>query len=160
MLRARKLHKNGGQPLSANVVYRLPNRVIGVSIQEHFEEPNADQSRWRGALAIENPYGPFDVDQEAAAQRLQAVQATVFASEPSCHMTRVWTRYPARCRNCGQSGLLHVWSDDKRWGFVAQGIIGVAVNRHNPVNSVVRCNACQSPVVEITREATPGRPSQ
>ncbi len=83
---------------------------------------------------------------------------TSVCERPVDFMSRKWTRYAAQCGNCRQHGLLHVWTDDKHWGFVAQGVIGVAVNRHNPVNSVVRCNACQSPVVEISLQPGPVEP--
>jgi hypothetical protein len=56
--------------------------------------------------------------------------------------------YRLRCRNCGQAGGLWITEDGQRdWSFATVGFIGLAVNRHNPRNSVLRCNACGSPQV-------------
>ena len=35
-------------------------------------------------------------------------------------------------------------------GGLDRGFIGLAVNRHNPPNSVLRCNGCSSPQVAVT----------
>lgn len=54
------------------------------------------------------------------------------------------------CRTCGQSGALHITTSGPRnWSFVTVGFVGLAVNRHNPPNSVLRCNSCSSSVVQV-----------
>ena len=56
-----------------------------------------------------------------------------------------------RCRTCGQSGHIRLSETGQRdWSFTAVGFIGLAVNRHNPPNSVFRCNGCSSPQVAVT----------
>jgi hypothetical protein len=65
-----------------------------------------------------------------------------------------YTTQPYRlcCRNCGQTGGLWVTENGQReWSFATVGFIGLAVNRHNPPNSVLRCNACGSPQVHVER---------
>jgi hypothetical protein len=58
--------------------------------------------------------------------------------------------YRLRCHNCGQTGGLWITEDGQRdWSFATVGFIGLAVNRHNPRNSVLRCNACGSPQVRL-----------
>jgi len=66
--------------------------------------------------------------------------------------------YHLHCRFCGQHGELSLTSRGQRdWAFTAVGFIGLAVNRHNPPNSVLRCNACGSPHVEVApAETQPG----
>lgn len=58
--------------------------------------------------------------------------------------------YQLSCRNCGQAGGLWITENGQRdWSFATVGFIGIAVNRHNPRNSVLRCNACGSPQVWV-----------
>jgi hypothetical protein len=58
--------------------------------------------------------------------------------------------YPLRCGTCGQAGSLHISEDGQsNWQFATIGFIGLAVNRHNPPNSILRCNACSSPIVRV-----------
>ncbi len=61
------------------------------------------------------------------------------------------------CRTCGQSGALHITNSNRSWSFVTVGFVGLAVNRHNPPNSVMRCNGCGSSVVQVepAEAATP-----
>ena len=64
--------------------------------------------------------------------------------------------FALRCRNCGQAGQLWLTENAQRdWSFATVGFVGLAVNRHNPPNSVIRCNACGSPQVAVARDATP-----
>lgn len=59
--------------------------------------------------------------------------------------------YRVRCRQCGQHGELMVMTSGQRnWSFMTVGFIGLAVNRHNPPNSVLRCNGCGSSFTEVT----------
>jgi hypothetical protein len=54
------------------------------------------------------------------------------------------------CRTCHQAGHLWINQNGQRdWSFTTVGFIGLAVNRHNPPNSVLRCNRCGSSLVEI-----------
>lgn len=54
------------------------------------------------------------------------------------------------CRTCGQGGTISITQNGQRdWHFSAVGFIGLAINRHNPSNSVLRCNACGSPQVRV-----------
>jgi hypothetical protein len=63
------------------------------------------------------------------------------------------TIYALSCRTCGQVGSLHLTSSGpSSWSFATVGFIGLAVNRHNPPNSVIRCNSCGSPVVDVKIE--------
>jgi hypothetical protein len=66
-------------------------------------------------------------------------------------LTQYTTRvYPLRCRNCGQSGFISIAQNGQRdWHFTAVGFFGLAVNRHNPSNSVLRCNSCGSSLVQV-----------
>jgi hypothetical protein len=65
--------------------------------------------------------------------------------------TRTHQVYGLRCRICGQAGHLSLNQNGQRdWSFTTVGFIGLAVNRHNPPNSVLRCNACGSPLIEVT----------
>lgn len=58
--------------------------------------------------------------------------------------------YQLKCRNCGQAGGLWVTQNGQRdWSFATLGFIGLAVNRHYPPNSVLRCNACGSSLVRV-----------
>jgi hypothetical protein len=58
--------------------------------------------------------------------------------------------YQLKCCNCGQAGGLWVTQNGQRdWSFATVGFIGLAVNRHHPPNSVLRCNACGSPQVRV-----------
>ncbi len=58
--------------------------------------------------------------------------------------------YRLACRTCGQTGGLWITENGHRdWSFATVGFIGLAVNRHNPPNSVLRCNACGSPQVHV-----------
>jgi len=62
------------------------------------------------------------------------------------------------CRTCGQAG--HLWLTEhgqRDWSFTTVGFSGLAVNRHNPPNSVLRCNSCGSPQVLVER-STPLTP--
>jgi len=60
-------------------------------------------------------------------------------------------RYRLHCRQCGQHGELVLLTTSQRdWSFMTVGFIGLAVNRHNPPNSVLRCNDCGSSTVEAT----------
>ncbi len=64
--------------------------------------------------------------------------------------TRTHHVFSLRCRTCGQIG--HLWLNEngqRDWSFTTVGFIGLAVNRHNPPNSVLRCNACASPQVWV-----------
>jgi hypothetical protein len=62
-----------------------------------------------------------------------------------------------RCRTCGQTGHLRLADPGLRsWSFTMVGFIGLAVNRHNPQNSVIRCNACSSPLVVVTLDQPAG----
>jgi hypothetical protein len=66
------------------------------------------------------------------------------------------TLYRLTCRTCSQHGEL--WITDTRpggWAFAAVGFIGLAVNRHNPQNSVMRCNACWGPHVTVEPDREP-----
>ena len=57
-----------------------------------------------------------------------------------------------QCRQCGQTGELVLMTASQRdWSFMTVGFIGLAVNRHNPANSVLRCNGCGSPLVAVAR---------
>ena len=70
--------------------------------------------------------------------------------------TRTHQLYSLRCRTCGQTG--HLWlnqNGQRDWNFTAVGFIGLAVNRHNPTNSVLRCNSCASPQVAVEIVDTP-----
>lgn len=71
--------------------------------------------------------------------------------------TRTYQVHPLICRTCGQSG--HLWLTEygrqRDWSFTTVGFIGLAVNRHNPANSVLRCNACNSPLVTVGPPQTP-----
>jgi hypothetical protein len=65
--------------------------------------------------------------------------------------TRTQQLFILRCRTCGQMG--HLWLSEngqRDWSFTTVGFIGLAVNRHNPPNSVLRCNGCSSPQVAVT----------
>lgn len=65
--------------------------------------------------------------------------------------TRTLQVFGLQCRTCGQTG--HLWlsqNGQRDWSFAADGFIGLAVNRHNPPNSVLRCNGCGSPQVYVT----------
>ena len=65
-------------------------------------------------------------------------------------------RYRLVCRTCSQHGEL--WITDERpgdWAFTTVGFIGLAVNRYNPPNSVLRCNACWGPHVIVERPHQP-----
>ena len=63
--------------------------------------------------------------------------------------------YDLRCRNCGQTGGLWITEYvNGGWAFAPVGFVGLAVNRFNPHNSVIRCNACGSSVVEVTPNAS------
>jgi hypothetical protein len=65
--------------------------------------------------------------------------------------TRTHQIFSLRCRTCGQIG--HLWLNENGqpdWSFATLGFVGLAVNRHNPPNSVLRCNACGSPQVLVT----------
>lgn len=58
--------------------------------------------------------------------------------------------YTLGCRNCGQKGILSISTHGQLdWSFATVGFIGLAVNRYNPANSVLRCNNCGSPVVSV-----------
>lgn len=58
--------------------------------------------------------------------------------------------YTLDCRNCGQKGVLSISTHGQLdWSFATVGFIGLAVNRYNPSNSVLRCNNCGSPVVSV-----------
>lgn len=58
--------------------------------------------------------------------------------------------FDLRCRTCGSNGELWLSSNDRHgWSFSSIGFVGLAVNRHNPPNSVMRCNSCGSPQVRI-----------
>lgn len=62
----------------------------------------------------------------------------------------IHTIYKLSCRMCGQVGSLHITTHSwNHWSFVTVGFIGLAVNRYNPPNSILRCNACSSPVVQV-----------
>jgi hypothetical protein len=64
--------------------------------------------------------------------------------------TRTQQLFILRCRTCGQTG--HLWLNEngqRDWSFTTVGFIGLAVNRHNPPNSVLRCNGCSSPQVAV-----------
>lgn len=64
--------------------------------------------------------------------------------------TRSHQVYHLRCRTCGQTGELCLSQNGQRdWSFTAVGFIGLAVNRHNPVNSILRCNGCSSPQIQV-----------
>lgn len=65
--------------------------------------------------------------------------------------------FSLRCRTCGQVGHLCLIENGQRdWSFTTLGFVGLAVNRHNPPNSVLRCNACGSPQVHVTPDETAG----
>lgn len=67
----------------------------------------------------------------------------------------IHTIYRLTCRTCGQAGSLHITLNGPgHWSFVTVGFIGLAVNRYNPSNSILRCNACSSPVVYVDPEVT------
>lgn len=69
--------------------------------------------------------------------------------------TRSHQTFSLRCRTCGQAG--HLWlsqNGQRDWSFTAVGFVGLAINRHNPMNSVLRCNACSSPQVAVESEAS------
>ena len=58
--------------------------------------------------------------------------------------------YALLCRTCGQTGTISITQNGQReWHFAAVGFIGMAINRHNPPNSVLRCNMCGSPQVRV-----------
>jgi hypothetical protein len=60
------------------------------------------------------------------------------------------TFYRLTCRTCFQHGEL--WITDARlggWAFATVGFVGLAVNRYNPQNSVLRCNGCWGPHVTV-----------
>ncbi len=60
------------------------------------------------------------------------------------------TLFRLACRTCGQNGALHITTNRAGgWSFVTVGFVGLAVNRHNPPNSVLRCNSCSSSVVQV-----------
>jgi hypothetical protein len=62
-----------------------------------------------------------------------------------------------RCRTCGQIGHLSLNENGQRdWSFTTLGFVGLAVNRHNPPNSVLRCNSCGSPQVLVTPDKAAG----
>jgi hypothetical protein len=64
--------------------------------------------------------------------------------------TRTHQVFGLSCRTCGQSGHLRLTENGQRdWSFTTVGFLGLAVNRHNPVNSVIRCNGCGSPLVVV-----------
>jgi hypothetical protein len=67
-------------------------------------------------------------------------------------MPRTETLYILACRTCGQRGEMRITENGQRdWAFAAVGFFGLAVNRHNPPNSVIRCGGCSSPHVAIER---------
>lgn len=54
------------------------------------------------------------------------------------------------CRHCGQHGELRLTTSGPRdWCFSTLGFVGLAVNRYNPANSVLRCYGCGGPHVWI-----------
>lgn len=66
----------------------------------------------------------------------------------------IHTAYPLVCQTCGQTGYLHMTvGGHGGWSFATVGFIGLAVNRYNPPNSILRCNGCSSPMVRIQRPA-------
>ena len=61
------------------------------------------------------------------------------------------------CRMCGQAGCLRLIDNGHRgWSFTAVGFVGLAINRHNPPNSVIRCNACGSSLVAMSAPEADG----
>lgn len=64
--------------------------------------------------------------------------------------------YRLHCRQCGQHGELVLMTRGQRdWSFMTVGFIGLAVNRHNPPNSVLRCNSCGSSIIDAA-QVSPG----
>lgn len=81
--------------------------------------------------------------------------ASWWSEESAPLVIRTHKVHPLRCRNCGQTG--HLWLAEHGhhdWSFTTVGFIGLAVNRHNPPNSVLRCNGCGSPQVSVDPTAT------
>jgi hypothetical protein len=100
--------------------------------------------------------GPaFDRDQIVLDAKLGASAGlAIHAVAPST--TQVFDLY---CRNCGQTGHLGLTSRGKGdWSFTAVGFIGVAVNRHNLPNSVLRCNGFGSPQVSVEKREADDSP--
>jgi transcription elongation factor Elf1 len=65
-------------------------------------------------------------------------------------MPKTCNNYALACRNCGQTGQLSITSNSQYgWSFIAIGFDGLAVNRFNPPNSVIRCNTCGSSIVRV-----------
>jgi len=65
-------------------------------------------------------------------------------------MPETCTSFDLACRNCGQKGQLSITSSSQwAWSFAAVGFQGLAINRFNPPNSVIRCNGCGSSIVKV-----------
>lgn len=63
-------------------------------------------------------------------------------------------RFDLRCRRCSETGELYLLVGDRvDWSFVPVGFIGVAIDRHTPERSVLRCIGCRSERVEMTPRA-------
>ncbi len=66
------------------------------------------------------------------------------------HTTRI---YQLQCCNCGRRGWISISQNGHlNWHFTAVGFAGLAVNRHNPPNSALRCNGCSSSLVHVYRD--------
>lgn len=59
--------------------------------------------------------------------------------------------FECTCRSCGEQGFLSITIDGRGdWSFAPAGFIGLAVNRSNPSDSVLRCITCGSSGVDVT----------
>ena len=66
------------------------------------------------------------------------------------------TLYRLTCRTCVQHGELWITHTERGdWAFATVGFIGLAVNRYNPANSILRCNSCWGPHVTVERALEP-----
>ena len=59
--------------------------------------------------------------------------------------------YDLTCRSCGGKGMLSITGVQSGgdWSMAPVGFVGLAVDHHNPSNSVMRCVVCGSSDVAI-----------
>ena len=65
-------------------------------------------------------------------------------------MSALSSHFDLECQRCSGSGEILICSSGQNdWNFVTVGFVGLAVDRHRPERSVLRCNGCRSERVSV-----------